>query len=444
MPEEKTVTRNLKPIGYDADLNLIFHGSRVAPIDDPSQVLIVSDSVYLSLSSELQPMQEVPCYNSPQDPSSGIKYLRSGNLLLIDPPVAPPVSVIYCEEGHLIVRTPRGYCPYCEFNCQSIRKIAAQQRGLSDSNIRYGHDLPVLDWGLDMRITPADLAAHYYALSYLAKVTPDKYETRFQDWCQEIAEKIYRYTYMVVGGELRHAYRRGAVCWASNNLPQSLYELLDDVTDQNRTYGWKQWMGYKDLPEEEMLEWAAQTFEHFRKGGYGGPSWARIARLAKDYKTKTISPAMFLDTAWGLHHNGNVYFDKLYPLEGLDFVLRAGYLTHCRTLSACLPDGELKSDLLKALGLSGDTPYPQLDPFSQTYPVTVIVTAKELNEPNETSPVKNVKPKTAKSTTAKSTAEGVAADVSGKIKLSATAVKLVTELAKSLSTADSAVQAPTR
>jgi hypothetical protein len=41
------------------------------------------------------------------------------------------------------------------------------------------------------------------------------------------------------------------------------------------------------------------------------------------YETDELTPLMFVDTCWGLQHNGGAYFDKAWPTKGLKNVLDA-------------------------------------------------------------------------------------------------------------------------
>ena len=66
----------------------------------------------------------------------------------------------------------------------------------------------------------------------------------------------------------------------------------------------------------------------------GGPKWALCIDTARSYRAGELSPMMFVDTAFGLKHNGSNAYNKFWNIHDLDKVLNVArkgnlqYLEH--------------------------------------------------------------------------------------------------------------------
>lgn len=62
---------------------------------------------------------------------------------------------------------------------------------------------------------------------------------------------------------------------------------------------------------------------NWKGGGYGGKKWGQCAKTVLAYRRKRIDKVTFVDTAFGLKHNGNIVFDKLWKVSGVEDILDA-------------------------------------------------------------------------------------------------------------------------
>ena len=72
----------------------------------------------------------------------------------------------------------------------------------------------------------------------------------------------------------------------------------------------------------DLMKGCKEVFElDCWSSSYGGSNWANIANTALMYLTGEISKTTFVDTTWGLQHNGNICLDKVWSVKGLRRVL---------------------------------------------------------------------------------------------------------------------------
>ena len=173
-------------------------------------------------------------------------------------------------------------------------------------------------WELDPGMKLRHRAAEFYLMMDLDLDGLDG--GKFQKLMDYLLPQFVAYTDMAVGGELRHS--RAKV--ASNQLPTPLRRALADSTrPSHRHEAWRGWYRFRRHYGTLALEWAEEVFPHFSGGGFGGKKSANIASLLRMYETDDLTPLMFVDTCWGLQHNGGAYFDKAWPTKGLKNVLDA-------------------------------------------------------------------------------------------------------------------------
>ena len=189
------------------------------------------------------------------------------------------------------------------------------------SDVRWDH------WNLDPNMKISRTASDFYLLYDLFIDELD--EGLFDQLMEYVLPQFVRYTDMAVGGELRHARHRVrrvsgipaplrlAVKWTQPaNKPQFGFS-----NDRHTT--WKQWKYFRRQFGNTALLWAEKTFVLFTGGGYGGPRWANIAKTLRRYVTGEYTPVMFIDTCWGLQHNGGSYFNKAWTTTGIANILDA-------------------------------------------------------------------------------------------------------------------------
>lgn len=97
-------------------------------------------------------------------------------------------------------------------------------------------------------------------------------------------------------------------------VPMYAWDTILNGYDYGRDGSWRTWVG---LAEEigwlKCAEACVIGFTHVEwEEGFGGESWASIARLARDYLQGKINGEIFLNMAWSLQHNGGIMFNKMW------------------------------------------------------------------------------------------------------------------------------------
>jgi hypothetical protein len=180
-------------------------------------------------------------------------------------------------------------------------------------------DVTVGVWGLDPKMHLSRRAADFYLLMDLEIDGLD--QGRFHALLGYLLPQFAAYTDMAVGGELRHSCAKKTIVKA---MPVPLRRALGDGTlPSHRHEAWRGWYRFRRHYGTLALQWAQDTFQLFTGGGYGGPKWASIAHILLLYETEELTPLMFVDTCWGLQHNGGAYFNKAWSTTGLQMVLDA-------------------------------------------------------------------------------------------------------------------------
>ena len=173
-------------------------------------------------------------------------------------------------------------------------------------------------WELDPNLKLRHRAAEFYLMMDLDLDGLDG--GKFQKLMDYLLPQFVAYTDMAVGGELRHSRLKVP----RNQLPTPLRRAIADSTlPSHRHEAWRGWYRFRRHYGTLALEWAEEVFPHFSGGGFGGKKWANIASILRMYETDGLTPLMFVDTCWGLQHNGGAYFDKVWPTKGLKSVLDA-------------------------------------------------------------------------------------------------------------------------
>ena len=180
-------------------------------------------------------------------------------------------------------------------------------------DVRWGH------WQLDPDMNLKRTAADFYLLMDLNIDEED--EGRFQELMDWLLPQFIRYTDMAVGGELRHAanmLKSGSKC----PLPLAM-ALNTGKIPQGRHEAWKAWKFFRKTHGSQALRWAQITFPRFKSNAFGGKPWANIANILWQYETGALTPVAFVDTCWGLEHNGGCYFDKAWTVSNMKEILDA-------------------------------------------------------------------------------------------------------------------------
>ena len=180
-------------------------------------------------------------------------------------------------------------------------------------DVRWGH------WQLDPTMNLKRTAADFYLLMDLNIDEED--EGRFQELMDWLLPQCIHYTDMAVGGELRHASH---MMEQGGTVPAPLAVALNTgKLPQDRHAAWKAWKFFRKTHGSQALKWAQTTFPKFNSAAFGGEPWANIAKVLWQYETGALTPVAFVDTCWGLQHNGGCYFDKAWKVSDLTEILDA-------------------------------------------------------------------------------------------------------------------------
>ena len=179
-------------------------------------------------------------------------------------------------------------------------------------------------------------AANYYGLTVMTIQEPESesYKHMLDGVSNKIADQFSRYTDMAVGGEIRHTPTS-----MMNEIPQPLAQALLDNTigrsqsGVHRDVAWNGWFRFKQKYGTVALKWATEAFNTAGwNSSYGGQKWGHISNTLYLYERELISKHIFIDTCWGLQHNGGTYFNKWFQTDPrlqqvLDLNLEGEYCT---------------------------------------------------------------------------------------------------------------------
>jgi hypothetical protein len=202
-------------------------------------------------------------------------------------------------------------------------------------------------------LLPQAAAAFYVLYDY----SIDHPETRalLERYAHYLAGQFSRYMLHAIVGEVRHygwkdwgaidALEVLARRFKSEEAHQVFFTLADTLaplagTCDSRTISWQ----YTDflvdaLGKETLIEACAILFDLATWCGsdIGGQAWALIARTLLDYTQAGINDVVFVDTAFGLKHNGNLQFDKVWYTDEVEEVLNANKEGKIHLLKKWLP-----------------------------------------------------------------------------------------------------------
>jgi hypothetical protein len=211
-------------------------------------------------------------------------------------------------------------------------EVTSKTKKISSSAALFGHPAPKPNvpqpkndpWGLTQGLSLHVLAADIYLLDYMANFAGiEKVQPKFQTLLSHLEREFSAYTDMAVGGELRHAWTK--VQGGHAQIPKPIRDAFKSgLIPFNRHAAWNAWHFIRQRYGTIALKWAMVTFSlPWKSHGYGGPRWANIASCLWDYEVGKHTPLTFVDTAFGLEHNGGCYFSKAntWKMAGLKTVL---------------------------------------------------------------------------------------------------------------------------
>ena len=183
----------------------------------------------------------------------------------------------------------------------------------------------IKDWGLDAGLDLAKECADFYTL-YDLSLDFDDVKDAFNVKRDMLAAQFANYIDMAVGGEVRHA--AGRVKNKEDIMPQApiLKLIMSGALPHNRSAAWRYW---KIVRQEKGLEALRQVVVIYLKGhwssGFGGLKWGKGAETLCMFLEGALTPTIFVDTVWSLHHNNGFILNKVWNCYGLEPILDAKF-----------------------------------------------------------------------------------------------------------------------
>jgi len=149
----------------------------------------------------------------------------------------------------------------------------------------------IMDFYYLQRLLQDDIPirVQYYAKQLLDELTP------------QLARMLFDYTFAACMGEARHAYNK---CYNLALDPGTF--KWDDHYDRCDVY--------REVDQYDPSKCLPELVKLFSEGdwneGYGGKSWARIAKVALQYWKGELSDTLYIDCTVYLCHNNGIYLDK--------------------------------------------------------------------------------------------------------------------------------------
>ncbi len=128
----------------------------------------------------------------------------------------------------------------------------------------------------------------------LMRIIRSEASERFQALVDEWDPILRAYTHMAVGGELRHHNAVGG-----------------NIMSDDRDSAWTGWKLIFEAVGPDALTDAAELFEEFSGGSFGGEPWANACLILHARETGQIDPALFLDRIFNAQHNGGCLLNKV-------------------------------------------------------------------------------------------------------------------------------------
>jgi len=226
---------------------------------------------------------------------------------------------------------------YCSAEC--VRHSYKHIHNEEDTVVEFCNAL-----GIDYTLVLPCEAAEFYLL-YLMQLDHPKVKPLFDAKTEMLADQLSKYMFSAIGGELRlyhptHSDKMGdnpearmeaglTACRAiiSDEDAEYFMDFIGMGCDAARYDMWENWHRLLHRFDEVTLIKLADTIFNdciwTHTSSCGGKSWGRIAHTLLLYKTGELSPVAFIDTAWGLRHNGSLQFDKVWIVHHLQEILDA-------------------------------------------------------------------------------------------------------------------------
>lgn len=210
---------------------------------------------------------------------------------------------------------------------------------------------PVESIGLNPSLDLPQAACEFYLLMDASLCAPSKAQRKakqqFDALTRYLASQFSLYISCACLGEARYAMNRvndiSRVKFLSNPKWRAIY---NDITkgSKDRYTVWNAYPMYEKRHSSgggnkrgtAVLLFSVLVHDtlNWRGGGFGGKKWAACGKAVLSYRRKRIDAVSFVDTAFGLKHNGNIVFDKLWDVHGIEGILDANQRGNMVALTA--------------------------------------------------------------------------------------------------------------
>jgi len=238
-------------------------------------------------------------------------------------PSCTPCSICGGVQLHLYCSTCNSpTCDECSCSicvqCDDCHRLCENCGSCSNECSCFNEpDVAASLWELDLCLNLPRVAAQFYWLEYLAYQAPH-FKPRFQKFAEFLAGIFSRYIDMAIGGELRYGR---STCKNSNEVMPRIDERISPAP--SRGTAWAAWYELRQELGDSILEEAEDALLNgqWHNSAIGGPAWGKCVSLLRMYLNEDIPPAVFVDQAFSLEHNGGYIFNKLWDVTNLDSVL---------------------------------------------------------------------------------------------------------------------------
>lgn len=213
-----------------------------------------------------------------------------------------------------------GYCDQCYSSGCGCEDEEDEVDGLSEGTVTAS------TWKLPSDMDLAEAAARFYVRQYLSD-SSELQAAQFESYTNELADVFARYLDMIIGGEIRYATSRDDDKDTHQHMPRVVDRFKKETKvhgDLSRARAWDAWHALrKEYGLDILREAEAALMKGKWSGGIGGKAWGNIANVLIRYLTGELTALAFVDTVWGLEHNGGCVFNKVWYTGTVKSVLDA-------------------------------------------------------------------------------------------------------------------------
>lgn len=199
---------------------------------------------------------------------------------------------------------------------------------LPKGNVMQAGGVTSVDVQLLGKLNPSLPLVQYCCEFYLlleVTLVDEKWQSLLDKLTDMLAEQLARYLELACLGEARHFFfaNKG---WASEERGEQFTQFLTELSvasnSTNRKGVWLKWDAWYGRYGRQLHVWLCSIFSSICwSGGMGGPKWLTCIQTCLLYRRGRVGKVAFIDMAFGLEHNNNVAYDKLWKVGNLKYLL---------------------------------------------------------------------------------------------------------------------------